>query len=108
MRKMILAALLIVMAFPAYASDIDSAKAAGQIGERTDGYLGIVAPSAGADVKSLVDDVNGKRRAKYQQVSRENGQPLSVVEKLAGEKAIKEHVGAGQYYMNAGGAWVKK
>jgi uncharacterized protein YdbL (DUF1318 family) len=45
---------------PAYAA----ARAAGQVGEKTDGYLGFpVAPDAA--VRKLADDINIKRRAVY-------------------------------------------
>ena len=47
---------------PAYAA----ARAAGQIGEKMDGYLGVVG-GASAAVRSLVDDLNIKRRALYTQ-----------------------------------------
>lgn len=45
---------------PAYAA----ARAAGQIGEKMDGYLGIVG-SATPALRALVDDLNIKRRANY-------------------------------------------
>ncbi len=45
---------------PAYAA----ARAAGQVGEKTDGYLGF--PSApSAEVRKLAEDINIKRRAVY-------------------------------------------
>ena len=43
---------------PAYAT----ARAAGQVGEKTDGYLGYPAPPS-ATLRSMVDDLNIKRRA---------------------------------------------
>ncbi|MCD6035125.1 MAG: uncharacterized protein K0R63_866 [Rickettsiales bacterium] len=103
-----LAVALMLLAPAAYAIDIDSAKAKGLVGERPDGYLGAVSSSADAETKALVEEINTKRRAKYQQVSQENNQQLRVVEKVAGEKAIKEHVSPGEYYMDASGKWVKK
>ena len=42
------ALVLILAAAPALAADLDGAKAAGQVGERTDGYLGLVDESAPA------------------------------------------------------------
>lgn len=45
---------------PAYAA----AKASGAVGEKRDGYLGVVG-SQGADVQKLVNDINIKRRALY-------------------------------------------
>jgi uncharacterized protein YdbL (DUF1318 family) len=46
---------------PAYAA----ARAAGQVGEKMDGYLGVI--SGGAEVRAMVDDLNIKRRAVYSQ-----------------------------------------
>jgi uncharacterized protein YdbL (DUF1318 family) len=45
---------------PAYAA----ARAAGQVGEKMDGYLGIVG-TATPQLRALVDDINIKRRANY-------------------------------------------
>lgn len=45
---------------PAY----DAARAAGQIGEQVDGYLGFVGTPS-ASLRALVDDINIKRRAAY-------------------------------------------
>ncbi|GHC95470.1 YdbL family protein [Novosphingobium pokkalii] len=45
---------------PAYAA----ARAAGQVGEKMDGYLGYVTPPNPA-LKAVVDDINLKRRAVY-------------------------------------------
>jgi uncharacterized protein YdbL (DUF1318 family) len=47
---------------PAYAA----ARAAGQVGEKMDGYLGLVG-SGNASLRALVDDLNIKRRAVYSQ-----------------------------------------
>jgi uncharacterized protein YdbL (DUF1318 family) len=47
---------------PAYAA----ARAAGQVGEKMDGYLGIVGAGTPA-LRALVDDINIKRRAVYSQ-----------------------------------------
>lgn len=45
---------------PAYSA----AKAAGQVGEQRDGYLGVVGDQS-ADIKAMVRDINNKRRAVY-------------------------------------------
>ena len=47
---------------PAYAA----ARSAGQIGEKTDGYLGVVG-GASAEVRAMVNDLNIKRKAVYAQ-----------------------------------------
>lgn len=47
---------------PAYAA----ARAAGQVGEKMDGYLGVVGGGSPA-LRAMVDDLNIKRRAVYSQ-----------------------------------------
>ena len=51
------ALVLVLAAAPVLAADLDGAKAAGQVGERVDGYLGLVDANAPADVKALVERV---------------------------------------------------
>jgi uncharacterized protein YdbL (DUF1318 family) len=91
----------------AWAADLDSAKAAGQVGERADGYLGLVNPGAPPAVKQLVDEVNAKRKAKYAEIAKQNGTSVAAVAALAGPKLI-ERTAAGQYVMGTDGRWVKK
>ena len=67
-----------------WALDIHQAKSQGLVGERLDGYLGIVKSSAG--VKSLVDKVNKGRRDYYKDIAKRNGTSQNVVEALAGKK----------------------
>ena len=50
------ALVLALAAAPVLAADLDGAKAAGQVGERVDGYLGLVDANAPADVKALVEE----------------------------------------------------
>ena len=63
--------------------------------------------SAPADVRALVNDVNAKRRARYQQIARQQNAPLSEVEKVGGITAI-DKTPRGQYVMDASGRWVRK
>jgi uncharacterized protein YdbL (DUF1318 family) len=104
----IAAALLLVAAAPsARADEIDAAKAAGHIGERADGYLGVVSGSAPASAKALVDSVNAKRRTKYAEIAKQNGTAVEAVAALMGEK-LMDRTPAGQYVMGADGRWKKK
>jgi hypothetical protein len=96
--------LLGLLSLPASALNLGQAKAQGLVGETTSGYLAAVKP--GPEVNDLVNDINAKRRAAYQNIARKNGQPLATVEKLAGEKAINS-TPSGQY-VNVGGSWRKK
>jgi uncharacterized protein YdbL (DUF1318 family) len=89
------------------AADLGSAKAQGLIGERPDGYLGLVVSNAPADVRALVNDVNAKRRARYQQIAQQTNAPLSEVEKVGGATAI-ERTERGHFVMDSSGRWIKK
>lgn len=50
----------------AQGGDYQAAKAAGQVGEKPDGYLGMVGTGNPA-LKAMVDDINIKRKAVYAQ-----------------------------------------
>ena len=107
----ILAALLLALGLAlapavAQAGPLDDAKAAGWVGERPNGYLGVV-PGAPASAEALVSDINAKRRSKYQSVASAQGTTLQAVETVAGEKLIGRAT-AGQYVMTASGQWVRK
>ena len=100
--------LLFVAGAPsARADELDSAKAAGQVGERPDGYLGVVSASAPASARALVDSLNAKRREKYAEIAKQNGTAVDAVAALMGEKLI-DRTPPGQYVMGADGRWVKK
>lgn len=99
--------LLLVGALPALALTLDEAKAQGLVGERADGYVGVVDPSAPAEVRRLVEDVNAKRREAYEQIAKKNGVPVDAVAALAGAKLI-EKTPPGQYVMGADGRWRRK
>ena len=104
----IAAVLLFVAVTPsARADELDSAKAAGQVGERADGYLGLVSASAPPAVGQLVADVNAKRKVKYAEVAKQNGTAVDAVAALMGEKLI-DRTPPGQYVMGADGRWAKK
>lgn len=98
----------LALALPALAETLDGARAKGLIGERPDGYVGIVSSAAGPDVQTLVNNINEQRRAKYEQISKQKGVPVEQIGAITAEKIITEHLQPGWYYMDAGGKWVKK
>ncbi|MDX9690656.1 MAG: DUF1318 domain-containing protein [Proteobacteria bacterium] len=100
-----LALLGIMIAAPAYALDLKQARNSGVVGEKLDGYAEVLKPSP--DVKVLVDDVNAKRTVEYQRISKENGQPIDVVAKLAAQEIISK-LPAGSLYQAVDGSWKKK
>ncbi|MEO0882166.1 MAG: YdbL family protein [Pseudomonadota bacterium] len=93
----------------AHAADavIDAAKIAGDVGERPDGYLGLVDGSVEPAVRRRVDEINARRRALYERLARERGATVEQVGFLTGEKQIA-NTPSGQYYMTTSGSWVQK
>lgn len=98
--------LLSLFASVAIAADLNQAKQKGLIGERADGYLGMVVSSAPADVVAMVADVNKKRKARYEKIAKANGITIKQVQALAGKKAIERTRGGDWILVNGG--WRKK
>lgn len=92
----------VLVAMPAFALDLHAARAQGLVGEKLDGYVTALKPSA--DVNSLVSKVNAERRAEYSKISKKNGQPIDVVGKLAAPQ-ILQHIESGAQYQDASGNW---
>lgn len=92
---------------PAMALDLDTAKAQGWIGERRDGYIGLVDAAAPAEAAALVQRINAERRAAYDGVAAQNSVPRDQVEALAGQKLI-ERAAPGTFVMDAAGRWSRK
>ncbi len=108
--KTILVALTFMLGLgsAAFAMDLDSAKAQGLVGEQQNGYIGLVTTSPSSDVETLVNDINARRRAAYQNVAAQTaGAKLADVEKLAAVKLIAR-TPSGQMVQDANGKWVKK
>jgi uncharacterized protein YdbL (DUF1318 family) len=111
MRKAILAGIIALAAAgmaaspalaqrdPAYAA----AREAGRIGEKPDGYLGIVG-NADPALQRLVDDINIKRKAIYMQKASEKNVTPEAFALTSGCEAIARTV-AGEKYMAPDGTW---
>lgn len=92
----------------AQGSQIESAKTAGVVGERIDGYLGIVEDGAvDASLRRRVNEINAKRRAVYDEVAEQNGATTEQVARLTGEKQIAR-ASSGQFVMDETGRWTRK
>ena len=94
-----------VAGVPGWALSLEEAKARGIVGEKRNGYLGVV-HAANQEAQALLQDVNQKRRDAYEEIARRNRTHLQAVETLAGEKAI-QNTKPGNYVEGPGG-WVKK
>ena len=89
----------------AFALSLEEAKTRGLVGEKRNGYLGVVNPSS-QEAQSVVNEVNQKRRQAYEDIAARNKTPLATVEALAGEKAI-QNTRPG-YFVEGPGGWTKK
>jgi hypothetical protein len=99
--------LLCLSTLPAAAQSLEQAKAAGQVGERIDGYVGVVDANAPSNIRALVDQVNAQRQAKYAEIAAERGTSVQAVAQIAGEKLI-ERAGKGEWVLGANGQWRQK
>jgi len=84
---------------PAYAA----ARANGTVGERVDGYLGIVGDATPA-LQSMVNDINIKRRAVYSRKAVEKDATVEQYAMTAGCQAIARTV-PGEKYQAPSGEW---
>jgi len=97
--------LNLVFVLNGFCLSLDEAKSKGLVGEMQTGYLGEVVSSK--EGHAVVDDINSKRRQKYQEIAKSNGTALAAVEQLAGKKAI-ENTQSGNFIKLPSGQWVKK
>ena len=114
MRKFIMPAIAAVVAGalvatpalaqrdPAYAAS----RAAGEVGEKMDGYLGIVGVPT-HDLKTMVDDLNIKRKAVYAQQAQAQHATVEEYALTAGCLAIARTV-PGEKYQAPDGSWATR
>jgi uncharacterized protein len=84
---------------PAYAQ----ARASGQVGEKVDGYLGVVGGGTPA-LRALVDDLNIKRRAVYTQKAQAQHATVQEYAFTSGCLLIAQTV-PGEKYQAPDGSW---
>jgi uncharacterized protein YdbL (DUF1318 family) len=87
---------------------VDSAKAAGIVGEQADGFLGFVTPAADPAIKAAVAEINAGRADLYSQAAAKNGVTAAAAGASAFESVVKAKLRTGDYYKPAGGGWVRK
>ncbi len=91
---------------PAFPMSVEEAKTKGLVGEKPNGYLGVVKADP-AEAQSLTKEVNQKRRQAYEDIATRNRTQLETVEALAGEKAIQNSK-PGHFVEGPGGGWTRK
>ena len=106
---MFLAALVALVAPSATAQSsaasvaVSRARAAGIVGERYDGYLG-VAVDGSPSLRRMVASVNLLRRSLYSQLSQSRGVSMQDIGVTAGCQLLAT-VRVGERYYSAGNAW---
>ena len=102
-RLAILAALVGAMPALAQTPAVDAARAAGTVGERYDGYIGVAGP-ASDQLRSQIASINIRRRSLYSNLATSRGASPQEVGITAGCQLLAR-VGVGQAYMLADGTW---
>jgi len=87
---------------PAYAA----ARAAGQVGEKMDGYLGVVGAGSG-DLRAMVNDLNIKRKAVYAQQAQAQHATVEEYAFTSGCLAIAR-TAPGEKYQAPDGSWATR
>lgn len=106
--RQFVATILLVLAFQsAWAIDIHEAKNQGLVGEANTGYLAAVQGAPSAEIKTLISEVNQKRKAQFKSAAEKTGATLEQVRLRFYELAV-ERTQAGNYYQDKNGNWKRK
>lgn len=105
-KTLFVAAALLVASQLSFALTLDEARDKGMLGENASGYVELT-PRGDASAQAVMDEINSKRKAKYQSIAKQQNTGLANIEKIAGEK-ITGKLPAGQFYKDASGKWNKK
>jgi hypothetical protein len=87
---------------------VDAAKAAGAVGEQTDGFLAFVKPSGDPALKAAVDEINAGRAQIYREAAARNGVTPTAAGASAFENVVRARLKPGEYYRTVGGPWMQK
>lgn len=107
MKKFIAAVGLLLLLQNAWAIDIRDAKEQGLVGEANTGYIVALQSPASGEVRALVADVNGKRKAQFEDTAEKTGVSTAQVAYRFYELAV-QRTAPGHYYQDPGGQWKKK
>lgn len=111
MKRTMIALMMLALAAPAMAQqDRDpayaAARAAGQVGEQPDGYLGIVGTPT-RDLTALVNKLNILRKKLYTEKSAANGVTIEQMAFTTGCNLILKTV-PGEKYQDPAGHWLTR
>lgn len=101
-----LATVVLAAAASAQSAYFD-ARAAGQVGERFDGYLGYAAASPAPAARTQTEALNIRRRALYSDLAQRRGVSPQEVGITAG-CTLLARVAVGESYMLADGRWRRR
>lgn len=88
---------------------VDQAKAAGTVGEQSDGFLGYPTGSADADTRAAVSAINAGRAQLYRDAAARNGvSPDAAGASAFAQEILPNKVQPGQYYRGTDGVWKRK
>lgn len=87
---------------PAYAA----ARAAGQVGEQPDGYLGVVGGGS-AELRALVSSINIQRKSAYTQKAQASGATVEQLAFTSGCNLIAQ-TATGEKYKTPDGTWATR
>jgi uncharacterized protein YdbL (DUF1318 family) len=106
--KRLFFALALAIAAPVAAQtpEVNAARAAGTIGERYDGYVGVAGPVSGA-VRTQIATINIQRRTLYSKLAASKGVSPQDVGITAGCQLLAR-VGVGEAFMLADGVWRRR
>lgn len=105
------AATALALAAPSWAqsggdSVIAQSRAAGQVGEQADGYLGFVpGASISADLRGRVEQNNIQRRALYTRRASERNVSVNEMAAAVACEVFERRIAVGERYRNEGGQW---
>lgn len=103
-KLLLLTAAITAFSLPAMALELHEARSKGMIGEKLDGYVAPI--SSAPEAAALAAQVNAKRKEEYTRISKQNGQPVDVVAKLAAPEII-QGLEPGAMVQDASGNWKK-
>jgi|TARA_R110001583_G_scaffold127184_1_gene278805 uncharacterized protein YdbL (DUF1318 family) len=106
LKSLFITASLLMMSQLALALTLDEAQSKGLLGENASGYLEMT-PRGNAEAKVLMNDINAKRKNRYQSIADKQKTDLKSIEKIAGEK-ITSKLNTGEFFKDSDGQWHKK
>lgn len=108
-RLFLILLVLLSVAIPASVpaqdpATITAARRAGLIGERFDGYIGLVNPNVSAELRRQVGAINIRRRALYSDLAARKGVSPEEVG-ITAACTLLRRISVGEYYLLGEGGW---